>query len=109
MIQYLHIPIKNQDTLNYEPVFRISISNADKQRYGIYKTGNIDIWFYKDLEKNKKDYLEILTSQIVGTRTNKTKQEMCQMLENRLVFEKAIPLSSNSSHTQRGTIKVLSQ
>lgn len=86
MLNCLIIPLKNQDTLNNASMFHIRLTPQEKEQFGIQKPDPVDIWFYRELERNKKEYLDVLANKITSLHF-KNKQSICKYLESRILFE----------------------
>lgn len=91
MLTQLRIPKKNQDIISKNDMFCIFITREEKCIYTLdpLNTHNkLDVWLYKKLELNKRDYLNILANRI-GIRANNkyTKYEIVNIIEKWIIFE----------------------
>ena len=91
MLTQLRIPKKNQDIIGKNDMFCIFITNDEKRMYTLdpLNTHNkLDVWLYKKLELNKRDYLNILANRI-GIRINNkyTKHDIINIIEKWVIFE----------------------
>jgi hypothetical protein len=91
MLTQLRIPKKNQDIIGTHHMFCIFITNDEKRMYTLDPLNmhsKLDIWLYKDLELNKRDYLNILANR-VGIRFNNkhTKCELVTLIEKWIFFD----------------------
>lgn len=91
MLTQLRIPKKNQDIIGKNDMFCIFITNDEKRMYTLDPLNmhsKLDIWLYKKLEMNKRDYLNILANR-VGIRVNNkhTKYELITLVEKWIIFD----------------------
>jgi hypothetical protein len=91
MLTQLRIQKKNQDVIGKNDMFCIIITNDEKRMYTLdplHIHSNLDIWLYKKLELNKRDYLNILANRI-GIRSNNkyTKYDIVNIIEKWIIFE----------------------
>ena len=91
MLKQLRIPKKNQDIIGKNYMFCIYITNDEKLMYTLdplHVHSKIDIWLYKNLELNKRDYLNILANRVGFKVTNKhTKSELITIIEKWIFFD----------------------
>jgi hypothetical protein len=91
MLTQLRIPKKNQDIIGKNDMFCIFITNDEKRMYTLDPLsmhGKLDIWLYKNLELNKRDYLNILANRVGVRVSNKhTKYELITLVEKWIIFD----------------------
>lgn len=91
MLTQLRIPKKNQDIIGKNDMFCIIITNNEKRMYTLdplHIHNKLDIWLYKNLELNKRDYLNILANRVGFRVSNKyTKYEIVNIIEKYIIFE----------------------
>ena len=91
MLTQLRIPKKNQDIIGKNDMFCIFITNDEKRMYTLDPLNmhsKLDIWLYKDLELNKRDYLNILANRVGIRVSNKhTKYELITLVEKWIFFD----------------------
>ena len=91
MLTQLRIQKKNQDIIRKNDMFCIFITNDEKRMYTLDPLsmhGKLDIWLYKNLELNKRDYLNILANRVGVRVSNKhTKYELITLVEKWIIFD----------------------
>lgn len=91
MLTQLRIPKKNQDIIGKNDMFCIFITNDEKRMYTLdllNMHSKLDIWLYKNLELNKRDYLNILANRVgIRVSTKHTKCELVTIITKWIIFE----------------------
>lgn len=91
MLTQLHIPKKNQDIIEKNDMFCIFITNDEKRMYTLdllNMHSKLDVWLYKNLELNKRVYLNILANRIgIRVSTKHTKWELVTIIKKWIIFE----------------------
>ena len=93
MLTQLRIPRKNQDQIGKHQMFCIFITNDEKRIYTLDPLNlhhKLDIWLYKDLEQNKRDYLNILATRIGISNpfgAKHTKTELVNIISKWIIYE----------------------
>ena len=68
----LRIAKSKQDKLGKHDMFRIEITTQEKARINILSPTKLELWFYKDLALNRREYLDILCNRIGIPASNKS-------------------------------------
>ncbi len=86
-IPLLRIEKQKQKTLGQYDMFSIEITPVEKRMYMLDTNTKAELWFYKDLEKNRKEYLALLCNRLGIANPNKlNKITMVNMLDTRIVY-----------------------
>lgn len=68
----LKIAKSNQDKLGKHDMFHIEITAQEKARINIVSPAKLELWFYKELALNRREYLDILCNRIGIPASSKT-------------------------------------
>lgn len=86
-VPLLRIEKKNQKLIGQHDMFSVEITPAEKRMYMLDTNIKAELWFYKDIEKNRKEYLALLCNRLGIANSNKlNKNTMVNMLDMRIVY-----------------------
>jgi len=91
MLNRLHILKNYQNQINNADMFYIHVTTDEKRIFKLdpmnLKTDMV-IWFYKNLQLNRRDYLDILANRIGIPHNNKqTKYDLVDMITKCVIFD----------------------
>ena len=84
----LRIAKQNQDKLGKNDMFRIEVTTQEKARINILSPAKLELWFYKDLALNRREYLEILCNRIgIPASSKDSKPDIATKVVQNIIFE----------------------
>lgn len=84
----IRIAKQNQDKLGKHDMFRIEITAQEKTKLNILSATKLELWFYKDLALNRREYLEILSTRAsIPTSSKESKQDIANKVIQHIIFE----------------------
>jgi hypothetical protein len=84
----LRVAKPSQDKIGKHDMFRIEVTVQEKDRINILSPGKLEIWFYKDLSLNRREYLDILCNRLgIPSSSKEAKPVIANKVSQHIVFE----------------------
>lgn len=84
----LRIAKSSQSKLGKHDMFRIEITSQEKTKLNLLSPSKLELWFYKDLELNRREYLVILCNRTgIPASSKETKSNIINKLIPHIQFD----------------------